>query len=219
MPLRILDLFCGAGGAAMGLHRACEAKSVPHEIIGVDINNQPRYPFRFRQANALAYPLDGFDFIWASPPCQCYSSMKALSKRWVVTHPDLVAPVRERIKSVSHVIENVRHAPLGVAIELCGLSFGLATYRHRYFECSFGILAPPHLKHDPEAIRKRLIFSCVGHPGGRSARDNLHFGNTDDWKAAMGIDWMIGKEMSQAIPPAYSEYIMRQWLDQQEPRA
>ena len=190
----------------MGLYRA------GFDVTGVDINDQPRYPFSFRIANALNYPLEGFDFIWASPPCQHYSSMRFLHPH--IEHPDLIAPVRERLKAsgVPWVIENVRNAPLLFPIELCGLSFGLKTYRHRYFESSFGMLAPAHMDHDREAIRKRQIFSCIGHPGGRSARDNLHFGNTDDWKGAMGIDWMIGRELAESIPPAYSEFIGRQAL-------
>src|SRR5579863_4539803 len=104
----------------------------------------------------MTFDLDGYDFIWASPPCQKYSSMAPFSKRWGVEHPDLVGPIRERIKHFPYwTIENVRNAPLLFPIELCGLSFGLKTYRHRYFETSFGILAPPHIAHDPLAIRAR----------------------------------------------------------------
>jgi len=205
---KALDLFCKAGGASMGLHNA------GFEVTGVDIEPQRNYPFHFVQADALTFPLEGFDFIWASPPCQAYSSMSPFSRRWGKTHPDLVGPVRERLKSTAcrWVIENVRGAPLLNPIELCGLMFGLKTYRHRYFEANFAMLAPSHPKHDQKAIRERRIFTCVGHPGGRSARDNLHFGNTEDWRNALGIKWMKGTELSQAIPPAYSEYIARRFF-------
>lgn len=204
---RALDLFCGAGGSSMGLYRA------GFDVTGVDWNDQPRYPFKFRIANALAYPLDGFDFIWASPPCQQYSSMKSLHRH--VNHPDLVGPVRARLEQagVPWVIENVRNAPLLHAFMLCGLSFGLKTYRHRFFESTFMALGPSHIPHDHKAIRERRIFSCIGHPGGRSARDNLHFGNTGDWKMAMDIDWMTGEEMAEAIPPVYAEFIGRQAIE------
>jgi DNA (cytosine-5)-methyltransferase 1 len=200
MKFRALDLFCGAGGASTGLHRA------GFDVTGVDINNQPRYPFKFRIADAMNYPLEGFDFIWASPPCQAYSSMKSLHRD--IDHPDLVGPIRSRLEQsgATWCIENVRNAPLLHAFMLCGLSFGLKTYRHRFFETTFMALGPSHIPHDQQAIRERRIFSCIGHPGGRSARDNLHFGNTEDWKMAMGIDWMIGKELAESIPPAYSEF-------------
>ena len=121
MP-RALDLFCCAGGASEGLRRA------GFEVVGVDIEPQPHYPFEFHQADALTFPLDGFDFIWASPPCQAYTLCQRIQKN---EHPDLVAPIRERLHAngAPYCIENVPGAPLVEPIELCGTMFGLRTYQ------------------------------------------------------------------------------------------
>ena len=105
---RALDLFCCAGGAGMGLHRA------GFEVVGVDIVPQPRYPFEFHQADALTYPLESFDFVWASPPCQVHSITASLHRHRVRKHLDLIAPVRARLAAsgAPYVIENVMGAPL-----------------------------------------------------------------------------------------------------------
>jgi DNA (cytosine-5)-methyltransferase 1 len=139
MKPRILDLFCGAGGASAGYARA------GFDVVGVDLNPQPRYPFEFHQADALTFPLDGFDAIHASPPCQAYSTMRR--GLWKDReHPDLIAPIRDRLigADVPYVIENVEGARrlLVNPVLLCGTMFGLGTKegnqlrRHRYFECS-----------------------------------------------------------------------------------
>lgn len=111
---RLLDLFCGAGGAAAGYHRA------GFDVVGVDINPQPNYPFEFHQADAMTFPLDGFDAIHASPPCQRYSRMSTSRPTLAATYPDLVAPIRERIERGPYVIENVPGAPLVDPLVLCG---------------------------------------------------------------------------------------------------
>lgn len=206
---KALDAYCKAGGATKGLQRA------GFYVVGVDIEDQKHYcGDLFAQGDALEFIRKygrEFDFTWASPPCQHYSSMRPFSTRWGKQHPDLVAATREALRGhPCWAIENVFNAPLLHAFMLCGLSFGLKTYRHRFFETNFMALGPSHLPHDPKAIRERRIFSCIGHPGGRSARDNLHFGSTDDWREAMDIDWMNGCELAQAIPPAYSEFIGKQ---------
>jgi DNA (cytosine-5)-methyltransferase 1 len=196
--LRVLDLFCCAGGAGMGLHRA------GFEVVGVDIRPQPRYPFEFHQADALTFPLDGFDFIWASPPCQAYSKTAALWRDR--KHPELVDEVRERLAAngVPYAIENVVGAPLRQPTMLCGTMFGLKVYRHRLFETSFFLLAPPHKQHTEGSTGAHRGYSrnnpmvCVaGHNFEREAGAQ-----------AMGIDWMTSRaQLAQAIPPAYSEFI------------
>jgi DNA (cytosine-5)-methyltransferase 1 len=225
MRPRALDLFCGAGGASMGLHRA------GFDVTGVDINDQPRYPFQFRIANALAYPLEGFDFIWASPPCQHYSCATFMwrkdfdrkgKKQSAREYPDLVADVRARLiaSGVPWVIENVYGAPLINPIRLCGLNFGLGVLRHRYFEASFGMLAPSHIRHVKGCTTRGEMVSVFGGGGGGLRQYKLkdgtvrtwQRGNTAAWKKAMDIDWMDRATLAQAIPPAYSEFIGRQAL-------
>ena len=105
--MRVLDLFCGAGGASMGLHRA------GFDVTGIDLRPQPRYPFRFVQADATRPPvrLDDFDFVWASPPCQRWTAMVQQKSRQD-HHPDLIGPVRAMLAGLHHCIENVPRAPL-----------------------------------------------------------------------------------------------------------
>jgi len=196
---RLLDLFCGAGGAAVGYHRA------GFDVVGVDIKPQPHYPFEFHQADALTFPLDGFDAIHASPPCQAYSRITVQFGKpgdW----PDLVAPVRSALMAsgVPWVIENVVGAPLVAPVMLCGTSFGLGVRRHRLFEMSDPpVLVPPcsHYRH--------RAMNVTGNPGGHSRRDpDALFGKLPDWKLAMGIDWDVtAHECKEAIPPAYTEWI------------
>ena len=136
--LRALDLFCCAGGAAMGLSKA------GFEVVGVDLMPQPRYPFEFHQGDALAFPTDGFDFIWASPPCQRYTVSQNASKNREA-HPDLIAPVRAKLQAWGGpwIMENVVGAPLINPTMLCGLALGLKVKRHRLFESNRFLLAPP----------------------------------------------------------------------------
>lgn len=202
---RLLDLFCGAGGASMGYHRA------GFEVVGVDIAPQPRYPFEFHQADALAFPLDGFDVIHASPPCQRYSNM---SKRngTAESHPDLIPLVRRRLIETEYpyVIENVPGAPLIDPIQLCGSSFGLGVRRHRLFESNLPIAGTEcNHKSQPKKYhiyqRGKWYLSPVAHvfgSGGGKAREH--------WPEAMGIDWMNDREIVESIPPAYTEHIGRQ---------
>lgn len=200
--MRILDLFCGAGGAAMGLHRTWPDA----EIVGVDIKPQSRYPFTFHQADAMEYPFAGFSFIWASPPCQKYSSA---TRHLAKDAPKLIQPLRERLclNDKPWCIENTPGAPLNNPTTLCGLSFGLNVKRHRLFETNF----------DVESV------ACVpGHPGnwyvifGHEVRSRRHGhaagckNKLAEGRKAMDIDWMTRGELSQAIPPAYSEYIAKQ---------
>ncbi len=208
--MRALDLFCGAGGASMGLHRA------GFEVVGVDIKPQPRYPFEFIQADAMTYPLEGFDFIWASPPCQRYTMAQNAAKN-AHAHPDLVAPVRDRLRATGkpYVIENVVGAPLHNPAMLCGLSFGLKVKRHRLFETNFLLLTPDCGDHDDDYY---VIFGheCRSRVGVASDPRGTRCGRRNKIEvgyAAMGINWMNRGELSQAIPPAYSEFIAKAFLN------
>lgn len=229
--MRLLDLFCGAGGAAMGYHRAGFT-----EIVGVDIKPQPRYPFTFFQGDALEYLATHgreFDAIHASPPCQKYSAMT--KGRWKDReHVDLVASTRALLVAagVPWVIENVPGSPLITPIELCGTQFGLQTEegsqlrRHRWFESPFiFVLVQPCQHNDGSAIgvygggqhperRRPATIGVWGNSGGYCTRDDLHHYGLEARRQAMGIDWMTGPELSQAIPPAYTEFIGRQLLAQ-----
>jgi len=196
----------------MGLYRA------GFDVTGVDINDQPRYPFSFRIANALNYPLEGFDFIWASPPCQAYSVASVIHRNRGKVYPDLVAPMRKRLleSETPYVIENVGRAPLAThVIALCGLMFGLKVFRHRMFECSFAALGMPHEPHGDRRIGEEY-YSVAGGSGRWKSWGTVHRnvskGRIADWQRAMDIDWMIRREIVEAIPPAYSEFIGRQAL-------
>jgi hypothetical protein len=188
----------------MGLHRA------GFEVVGVDIKPQPRYPFEHHVADALTFPLDGFDLIWASPPCQRYS-MYARNMGTAHNHPDLVVPVRARLEAsgVPFIIENVPGAPLRADVILCGSMFGLAVRRHRLFECSFLVgLAPAACDHSRPAIP---VYGHGTPQWYRMRRGNIGLAEK---RAAMGdIDWMNRDELSQAIPPAYSEWLARRFLE------
>ena len=194
---RLLDLFCGAGGAAMGYHLA------GFEVVGVDIRPQPRFPFAFHQADALAFPLDGFDAIHASPPCQRFSAMTSCRPGLAGEYPDYVAAVRSALRATGlpYVIENVPGAPLENPVTLCGRMFGLRLYRHRLFESNVPLVAPPHPEHVIPASKAGhwkpgTIMSVAGH-----------FAPVSEGRAAMGITWMNRDEMGEAIPPAYTLWV------------
>jgi len=213
--MRLLDTFCKAGGAAMGYHRA------DFEVVGVDIEPQPHYPFEFHQADALEYIRDHgheFDVIHASPPCQAFSHATHEARSRGVQYPDLLTPTRKLLKGipVPYVIENVPGSPMSPTIILCGLTFGLHVFRHRWFECSDLIIQPEHLSHLGKQVGQGY-FTVFGTGGGRCRAGGRftsgHRGNKRDWSNAMGIEWMTKAELTQAIPPAYTEYIGRQIMD------
>jgi DNA (cytosine-5)-methyltransferase 1 len=207
-----LDLFCGAGGSAMGLHRA------GFDVIGVDNRPQPRYPFPFVQADALAPPFDlsRFDLIWASPPCQAYSAATISHRLAGRAYIDLVEPVRRLLAETGRpsVIENVPGAPIRADFKLDGTMFeGLKVVRERWFECSFWALSPPSGRW-PGICIKGGYYSVTGHDGSQSLRKAGGPRNTAaKWREAMGIDWMTRDGLTQAIPPAYSEFIGRAALN------
>ena len=204
MKPRLLDLFCGAGGAARGYQQA------GFYVVGVDIKPQPRYAGDdFIQADAMTFPLDGFDAIHASPPCQAYVQR---NKNLQTRHPKLIEPTRERLQAWGglYVIENVLPEVLESPAILCGTQFGLPLRRHRFFETNAGMILSRGCWHwgtvaagDFAAV---YAFGGKGHrhgPGIRDPRSAIG----PEWAEAMGIDWMTRDELTQAIPPAYTEYI------------
>ena len=243
--MKAVDLFCGAGGATKGLQRA------GFHVTGVDIKPQPRYcGDAFIQADALAVPLDGYDFIWASPPCQAFTKLRFMPD--AKEHPNLIPETRAALiaSGKPYCIENVEDAPLGASgylIMLCGTMFGLGTAngraelrRHRLFETSFSIPLRPACQHGTAPLgvysghvrdRCRKVMTVVGHtPVDNTARRAITItGNTpqtntlhnrvretftiEQAREAMGIDWMPMSALSQTIPPAYSEFIAREFLE------
>jgi DNA (cytosine-5)-methyltransferase 1 len=195
---RLLDLFCGAGGAAMGYSRA------GFEVVGVDIDEQPNFPFEFHRADALTFPLDGFDAIHASPPCPVHSSLNGWSGD--STSPDLIPQTRELLRrsGLPYVIENVPGAPLEQPVMLCGQALGLKVRRHRLFEASFALLVPPCYHPEPPVI-------VVGGSIGRRVFDPRRKAVAPTWEQAkevMGMPWAQRRqEVVNAIPPAYTEHV------------
>jgi C-5 cytosine-specific DNA methylase len=191
--MRILDLFCGAGGAAMGYHQA------GFEVVGVDNRPQPRYPFHFLLADSFKVlakmDLSMFDAIHASPPCQTYANVTS----WrgdPSEHPDLLPATRTALEATGlpWVIENVPEAPLRPDLLLCGSQFGLKVKRHRVFESS------PRLFFLIPTCRHRGALPFM-HKQERAFAD------------AMGCEWMTNREARQAIPPAYTRFVGEQLAD------
>ena len=197
---RLLDLFSGAGGAAMGYYRA------GFRIVGVDINPQKHYPFEFHQADAMTYPLEGFDVIHASPPCQGYSRTNAKCR---CNHPRMIEAVRQRLAGKRYVIENVQEARgfLINPVMLCGSMFLLPIHRHRYFESSVEIFSLlPKCRVDG----KTVYITGTPRPKDGSARKDPP---ARVKREAMGTPWMTIKEMDEAIPPAYTFWIGTQLME------
>lgn len=204
MTYRILDTFCGAGGAGFGYHLA------GFEVVGVDIAPQKHYPFEFHQADALEYIAEygrEFDAIHASPPCQGYSRMRFLPWLKDKKYPLLIEKTREILQASGKfwVIENVMDAPLAGGV-LCGASLGFPLSRHRRFETNVFFLFPV----------------CPGHPiiqSGKAVMATKYRGHgitgvykDYDANTSLGIDWMTKDELAQAIPPAYTKFIGEQLI-------
>ena len=199
---RLLDLFCGAGGAAVGYHRA------GFDVLGIDSKPQPNYPFTFWQHDATTLAPEvfiGFDVIHASPPCQRWLGVPgALGDEY----PDLLGPTRDMLEATGlpYIIENVPGAPLDGPI-LCGSSFGLPLVRHRRFEVSFdvGLL--------PSMCRQRSWGRGTEHAG---AFPFAHGAWRPAWRQHVMPavwPWMTLEETHDAIPPAYTEFIGAQLLE------
>jgi DNA (cytosine-5)-methyltransferase 1 len=213
---KLLDAFCCEGGAGKGYHDA------GFDVVGVDIAGQPRYPFEFHQGDALEFIAEHgreFDVIHASPPCQSYLNLgavnRALGRKY--EHADLIGATREVLEWVGkpYVIENVQDArrELVDPVRICGTGLDMPLRRHRLFESNLpltGVACAHDRFTEPRYWtgwrpkgEKRLstVVQVYGNAGG-----------TDEWHAAMGIDWMTNKGMCEAVPPAYTEHIGRQLL-------
>lgn len=218
--MRLLDLFCCQGGAAVGYRQA------GFEVVGVDHHPQVRYPFEFIQQDALwvldmliqgkkagGYRLRDFDAIHASPPCQAFTKLAGL-KKVRKNHPKLIEPTRQLLRESGkpYVIENVAGAPLHSPIILCGVMFGLKVYRHRLFESNVFLMQMPHPKH-PEvmpAVGSGVSpggYVSIGAGGIRGVK-NAHQLRS----RAMDIDWMNRAGLTEAVPPAYTEFIGKQLI-------
>jgi len=212
MKPRLLDLFCGAGGAAVGYARA------GFEVVGVDINPQPHYPFEFHQADALEYPLEGFDAIHASPPCQRYSEGGRRYPEKQLTHPDYLEPTRQRLlnQSTPWVLENVVGAKKTIpnAATICGRSMGYPRLaRHRLFESSMLLFVPAC---ECAGATETTLGVYGDRPDGRYLNSRYPKARAPKGLAqaqeAMGMDWADWHGTKEAIPPAYTEWIGRQLL-------
>ncbi|MFF8968226.1 SAM-dependent methyltransferase [Streptomyces sp. NPDC014995] len=199
---RLLDTFCCQGGAGMGYHLA------DFDVTGVDITPQPRYPFTFVQAEAVAFIREHgaeFDFIHASPPCQHDSECQRIQRN---THPDLIAPTRAALETTGRpwVLENVRGAvpKLHDPVMLCGQMLRLENYRHRFFETGggFRLDQPGHPAHlVPQAKMGRPV------PPGHYGQFVGNFSGVDLARRVLGVPWMNRDGIRECIPPAYTEHI------------
>jgi DNA (cytosine-5)-methyltransferase 1 len=213
--MRLLDLFCGGGGASAGYVMA------GFDVVGVDIVKKKSYPYEFYKANAIEVLKDkkfiaGFDIIHASPPCQFYSItgnlMRAQGK--TTSKPDLLAEVRDLLIATSkpYIIENVPGAPM-TGITLCGSMFGLKVRRHRIFESSMPLMT---LECDHKSQGRPVgVYGSINDEipkGGRTAKTLL------EGQLAMGIDWLGWGDLKESIPPAYTKYLGEQVLNEPVPQ-
>ena len=227
MRPRLLDLFCGAGGAAMGYYRA------GFDVVGVDISPQKHYPFEFHQADALEYcAMHGreFDVIHASPPCQFASEATPITHKHL--HHNYIPDLQNLLIEIGkpYIIENVEGARKWLVnpVMLCGTMFAMPIWRHRYFEInSFFLLSPATCNHRRSPItfgsgsNTRKTWIPVLTTGGGDSKGSLGHGRKvlrpreciDILRWAIGIDWMTRDELDQAIPPAYTEWIGKQLLE------
>lgn len=205
MRPKLLDLFCCQGGAGTGYAEA------GFDVVGVDIDPQPRYPFEVHQADAIEYARahgNEFDAVHASPPCQAHTNAQKIMGN---DHPDLIEPTRELLLVLGKpfVIENVPLAPLIDPVELCGAMFGLETYRHRLFETNWELTPPEH----PAHVARTTKMGRPPKPG-----EYMHvvgnFSGVDRGREVMQMPWANRDGLREAIPPAYTQHIGEQLLNQ-----
>ena len=211
--MKLLDLFCGAGGASAGYAAA------GFDVHGVDLKHGKRYPFTYVRADVLDVLrdknyLDQFDVIHASPPCQTHSITQHLrnAQGKTTSKLDLIPETRAALieSGKPYIIENVQGSPLINPIQLCGSSFGLKVRRHRLFESNMDLVG--------SVCNHKLQGRPIGVYG--SLNDEIPKGGKtaatiDEARNAMGISWAIWTELVEAIPPAYTKYLGGQigrWL-------
>lgn len=205
---RLLDLFAGAGGAAMGYYRA------GFDVVGVDLEPQPRYPFEFHQADAMTWPLDGFDAIHASPPCQDHTSLaftragEAHGTGWMLA--DTIT--RLKASRLPYVVENVPGAHMPGAFTLCGRSFGIQRLRrHRLFLTNVAVLVPPCACDGTQPIGIYGDLSKNDRPVTNSKDGYVRMrAGVQTARDLLDCQWMNAAELSQAIPPVYTSFIGEQ---------
>jgi DNA (cytosine-5)-methyltransferase 1 len=227
--VKLIDFCCKAGGTSMGYHQA------GFEVVGVDVEDQPNYPFEFRRldvreitASEIAEIAREFDAVAISPPCQTHSTLKTCAVPG--RYDDLIPFARKLVSDIGlpYIIENVPGAPLVNPVRLCGSSFGLRIRRHRIFESSVALVGKP-CEHGWQERSKIYI----NRPHGDGSEKRVGFipkGNGPFWlprmkryvpsvqlqRVAMGIDWMTGDELEEAIPPAYTRYLGEQLIKRME---
>jgi DNA (cytosine-5)-methyltransferase 1 len=201
--VKVLDLFCGAGGASGGIALA------GHTVHGVDVAPMPHYPFPFTLADALVCELAGYDAYFASPPCQAWTRARALRSDFRTrTAPRLIDVTRARLVATGKpfVIENVMEAPLRHDLILDGSMFGLSCIRRRAFEIHGGFIMQPGTRRGELHIGTNAVTVCGA--GGGLRRGQAKYARLDVRLSALGIDWPMSRhEVNQAIPPAYTRYI------------
>ena len=203
MRPRLLDLACGAGAASVGYHYA------GFDVTGVDIADQPHYPFKFIKADLREVSLDGFDAYHCSAPCQLWSVSTLSQRRRGATYPDLITPARQRLIATGKpwAMENVPEAPLRPDLELCGCHFGLRLAgigqltRMRKFEFGWD-MEPIRFLHNHQGPS----ISICGHGTPAWQRRLTGHVPVSKWREVMGINWMTREELTEAIPPVYAQY-------------
>lgn len=207
--IRVLDLFCCAGGASKGYYDGFTAMGFKVHVVGVDIVNQPRYLYNFVQADAVEFLINygsDFDFISASPPCQSHTSLRSVTGK---QYNCFISSTRDALKVTGkpYIIENVVGSPLIKPVILCGLMFNLPMHSHRLFECSHKVQQPNH----PETTLKAQKLGRPPAEGKLLARPAGRFSGVDIYREAMGLQWMNQASIAQAIPPAFTAYLAKQY--------
>ena len=199
--MKLADLCCGAGGAGEGFSRA------GFEVVGFDIAPQPNYPFEFVQGDALEVDLTGFDAVHVSAPCQSFTAYRRKGHGVGDGYPNLIPAFREKLRDsgLPYSIENVPGSPLENPVQICGTGLGLDVQRHRLFESNVPMMGVP-CSHGRNAARYPAATNR-----GANTRRTVEVGvwriPLEVQQRAMGIDWMTLEELSESIPPAYTEHI------------